>query len=55
MLSAMPKDQTYFPETILELQDAYQNARLIARPEDLWLRAATDEANTKEEKTAEEI
>ncbi|WP_458401558.1 DUF3825 domain-containing protein [Candidatus Avelusimicrobium sp.] len=55
VLSAMPKDQTYFPETILELQDAYQNARLIARPEDLWLRAAADEANAEEDKTTEEI
>lgn len=27
----------YVPETILELDDAYNNARLIAKPDDLWL------------------
>ncbi|MFD0796274.1 DUF3825 domain-containing protein [Maribacter chungangensis] len=27
----------YKPETILELEDAYQNARLIAKPDNFWL------------------
>lgn len=27
----------YKPETILELDDAYQNARLIAKPDNFWL------------------
>lgn len=27
----------YFPETVLKLDDAYNNARLIAKPDDLWL------------------
>jgi hypothetical protein len=28
----------YKPETILELDDAYQNARLIAKPDNFWLK-----------------
>ena len=27
----------YKPETILDLDDAYQNARLIAKPDNFWL------------------
>lgn len=31
------EDDIYIPETILPLDAAYQNARLIAKPDDLWL------------------
>ncbi|EKD82075.1 MAG: hypothetical protein ACD_39C01497G0011 [uncultured bacterium] len=31
------EDDIYIPETILPLDAAYQNARLIAKPDDMWL------------------
>jgi len=31
------EDGLYTPETILPLDAAYQNARLIAKPDDFWL------------------
>jgi hypothetical protein len=31
------EDGIYTPETILPLDAAYQNARLIAKPDELWL------------------
>ena len=31
------EDGIYTPETILPLDAAYQNARLIAKPDDFWL------------------
>ena len=31
------KTKTYMPETILSLDAAYQNARLIAKPDELWM------------------
>jgi hypothetical protein len=31
------EDNLYIPETILPLDAAYQNARLIAKPDDFWL------------------
>ncbi len=32
-----PSDNSYIPETILELDEVYQDARLIAKPDESWL------------------
>lgn len=32
-----PSDNSYIPETILELEEVYQDARLIAKPDESWL------------------
>ena len=37
VLTPEPKDQLYTPETILGLDEVYQDARLIATPEQSWL------------------
>lgn len=37
VLTPIKKTKTYMPETILSLDAAYQNARLIAKPDELWM------------------
>ena len=37
ILSPDPENEYYIPETILPLDAVYQNARLIAKPDDTWL------------------
>jgi hypothetical protein len=39
----------YTPETILELPWAYNNARVICKPEDTWLNPATIDSPPLEE------
>lgn len=41
----------YTPETILELSWAYNNARVICKPEDTWLNPQTIDSSSEEEKT----
>ena len=36
-----PEDGIYLPETILPIEGAYQNARLIAMPDEAWLKPET--------------
>ena len=36
-----PDDGIYVPETILSIEMAYQDARLIAMPDESWLRPDT--------------
>ena len=36
-----PEGGIYVPETILPIKGAYQNARLIAMPDEAWLRPDT--------------
>jgi hypothetical protein len=36
-----PDNGIYIPETILPIDGAYQNARLIAMPDEAWLRPDT--------------
>ncbi len=36
-----PEDGIYVPETILPIEGAYQNARLIAMPDEAWLKPET--------------
>lgn len=36
-----PQDGIYLPETILPIEGAYQNARLIAMPDEAWLKPET--------------
>lgn len=36
-----PEDGIYVPETILPIESAYQNARLIAMPDEAWLKPET--------------
>ena len=33
-----PENGIYVPETILPIEGAYQNARLIAMPDEAWLK-----------------
>lgn len=37
VLTPHPKEELYTPETILGLDEVYQDARLIAKPEESWL------------------
>ena len=39
VLTPHPKEKLYTPETILGLDEVYQDARLIAKPEESWLNA----------------
>jgi len=40
VLTPNPTNEIYIPETILPLDAAYQNARLIAKPDETWLNPA---------------
>ncbi|WP_018305504.1 DUF3825 domain-containing protein [Desulfitobacterium hafniense] len=42
------KTKIYTPETILELSWAYNNARVICKPEDTWLNPETIESSTED-------
>ena len=54
VLNPDPKNKVYVLETILSLDDAYQDARLIAKPEESWLHSVTksmeEKENSEEEK-----
>lgn len=47
-----PEKGIYVPETILLIKDAYKNARLIAMPDEAWLRPETVFEEEKEEVVA---
>ena len=41
------KEGIYVPETILGLDEVYQDARLVAKPEESWLKITSDEEKSK--------
>ena len=41
VLQADPEHQMYIARTILDLETGYQNARLIAKPDESWLNPVT--------------
>ena len=41
------KNKLYIPETVLPLDSAYQNARLIAKPDSFWLNPDKDDRSEK--------
>lgn len=48
VLTPDPVNKMYALETILSLDDAYQDARLIAKPEESWLHSVTKSMEEKE-------
>lgn len=55
-IEALPDGtKLYTPETILELSWAYNNARVICKPEDTWLNPQTIESSSEEEKILSDL
>lgn len=55
-IEALPDGtKLYTPETILELSWAYNNARVICKPEDTWLNPKTIESSSEEEKVLSDL